>query len=167
MKIKALSRSLDVHAPARQGDPAPLSRNLDPALHPFDKPREYTRALKRCQARPPLCKAFRRSSRGSHRWYLLDRKGHQPTQRCGIRKRRWRDPTMGLGSPKANLCLPTSSLGHHSVDLHLSVDVHVSVRQLFGWPKNAFLLHRSHGKGVGCGSATRWTWSDYLQRYGG
>lgn len=44
-KIKALSRSLDVHAPARQGDPAPLSRNLDPALHPFDKPREYTRAL--------------------------------------------------------------------------------------------------------------------------
>ncbi|KIS70419.1 rRNA-processing protein SOF1 [Mycosarcoma maydis] len=45
MKIKALSRSLDVHAPARQGDPAPLSRNLDPALHPFDKPREYTRAL--------------------------------------------------------------------------------------------------------------------------
>lgn len=44
-KIKALSRSLDVHAPARQGDPAPLSRNLDPALHPFAKPREYTRAL--------------------------------------------------------------------------------------------------------------------------
>jgi WD repeat and SOF domain-containing protein 1 len=34
-----------VHAPARQGDPAPLSRNLDPALHPFDKPREYTRAV--------------------------------------------------------------------------------------------------------------------------
>ncbi|EPQ26569.1 uncharacterized protein PFL1_05890 [Pseudozyma flocculosa PF-1] len=45
MKIKALSRSLDAHAPAREGDPAPTSRNLDPALHPFDKPREYTRAL--------------------------------------------------------------------------------------------------------------------------
>lgn len=23
----------------------PVSRNLDPALHPFDKPREYTRAV--------------------------------------------------------------------------------------------------------------------------
>ncbi|PWN46928.1 WD40 repeat-like protein [Violaceomyces palustris] len=45
MKIKALSRSLDAHAPQRQGDPSPVMRNLDPALHPFDKPREYTRAL--------------------------------------------------------------------------------------------------------------------------
>lgn len=57
MKIRALTRSLDTHAPARKGDAAPTSRNLDPALHPFDKPREYTRAvnaakLERMHARP-------------------------------------------------------------------------------------------------------------------
>lgn len=44
-KIKTLSRSLDNHAPSKLGDAAPQSRNLDPNLHPFDKPREYTRAL--------------------------------------------------------------------------------------------------------------------------
>ncbi|CCU97714.1 unnamed protein product [Malassezia sympodialis ATCC 42132] len=45
MKIKALTRSLDDHTPARLGDAAPVQRNLDPTMHPFDKPREYTRAL--------------------------------------------------------------------------------------------------------------------------
>ncbi|WFD30421.1 Protein sof1 [Malassezia sp. CBS 17886] len=45
MKIKALTRSLDDHAPVRFGDAAPVQRNLDPNMHPFDKPREYTRAL--------------------------------------------------------------------------------------------------------------------------
>lgn len=45
MKIKALTRSLDAHTPARKGDAPVVSHNLDPALHPFSKPREYTRAL--------------------------------------------------------------------------------------------------------------------------
>ncbi|CEH15598.1 Sof1-like rRNA processing protein (contains WD40 repeats) [Ceraceosorus bombacis] len=45
MKIKALTRSLDAHAPARKGDAAPTSHNLDDSQHPFDRPREYTRAL--------------------------------------------------------------------------------------------------------------------------
>lgn len=45
MKIKSLSRSLDSHAPAALGAPAPVSRNLDPSLHPFAQAREYTRAL--------------------------------------------------------------------------------------------------------------------------
>ncbi|WFC96678.1 Protein sof1 [Malassezia brasiliensis] len=45
MKIKALTRSLDDHTPARLGDAAPVQRNLDPNMHPFEKPREYTRAL--------------------------------------------------------------------------------------------------------------------------
>ncbi|WFD00594.1 Protein sof1 [Malassezia yamatoensis] len=45
MKIKALTRSLDDHAPARLGDATPVQRNLDPNMHPFEKPREYTRAL--------------------------------------------------------------------------------------------------------------------------
>ena len=44
-KIKALTRSLDDHTPARLGDAAPVQRNLDPTMHPFAKPREYTRAL--------------------------------------------------------------------------------------------------------------------------
>ncbi|KAI0137221.1 WD40-repeat-containing domain protein [Xylariales sp. AK1849] len=44
MKIKTLSRSIEAHAPAgSQVQKAP--RNLDPALHPFEKAREYTRAL--------------------------------------------------------------------------------------------------------------------------
>ena len=45
MKIKALTRSVDDHAPARLGDAAPVQRNLNPNMHPFEKPREYTRAL--------------------------------------------------------------------------------------------------------------------------
>lgn len=45
MKIKALSRSMDVHGPSRSGDAPRVSHNLDPTLHPFSKPREYTRAL--------------------------------------------------------------------------------------------------------------------------
>lgn len=57
-KIKALSRSLDNHAPARLGDPTPISRNLDPALHPFDKPREYTRALNAAKLDRMFAKPF-------------------------------------------------------------------------------------------------------------
>lgn len=45
MKIKALTRSMDAHAPARKGDAPIVSHNLDPAMHPFSKPREYTRAV--------------------------------------------------------------------------------------------------------------------------
>lgn len=45
MKIKTISRSLDAHAPSSRGAPAPQSRNLDPAQHPFAQAREYTRAL--------------------------------------------------------------------------------------------------------------------------
>lgn len=45
MKIKALSRSMDTHARSRAGDAPIVSHNLDPTLHPFSKPREYTRAL--------------------------------------------------------------------------------------------------------------------------
>lgn len=45
MKIKALSRSMDTHSRTRAGDAPIVSHNLDPNLHPFSKPREYTRAL--------------------------------------------------------------------------------------------------------------------------
>ncbi|KAJ3196780.1 DDB1- and CUL4-associated factor 13, partial [Entophlyctis luteolus] len=45
MKIKALSRSDADHVRATTGDIHRLARNTDPALHPFEKAREYTRAL--------------------------------------------------------------------------------------------------------------------------
>ncbi|ORY55078.1 U3 small nucleolar RNA associated protein [Pseudomassariella vexata] len=43
MKIKTLSRSISAHQPPGSVPKAP--RNLDPALHPFERAREYTRAL--------------------------------------------------------------------------------------------------------------------------
>ncbi|KAE8245115.1 hypothetical protein A4X13_0g6079 [Tilletia indica] len=58
MKVKVLSRSLDAHTPARLGDLAPVSRNLDPALHPFSKPREYTRALNASKLNRLFAKPF-------------------------------------------------------------------------------------------------------------
>lgn len=45
MKIKTISRSLDDHLPSSSTAPHPLSHNLAPHLHPFAKPREYTRAV--------------------------------------------------------------------------------------------------------------------------
>ncbi|BFZ63898.1 Protein sof1 [Saitoella coloradoensis] len=45
MKVKALSRSADTYLPSRSSDIASVPRNLDPDLHPFEKAREYTRAL--------------------------------------------------------------------------------------------------------------------------
>ena len=43
-KVKTISRSSDVYL-GTKGDVPRLPRNLDPALHPFAKAREYTRAL--------------------------------------------------------------------------------------------------------------------------
>jgi WD repeat and SOF domain-containing protein 1 len=40
-----ISRSLDDHLPSSSSAPHPIQRNLAPHLHPFSKPREYTRAL--------------------------------------------------------------------------------------------------------------------------
>ncbi|VVT50362.1 uncharacterized protein SAPINGB_P002725 [Magnusiomyces paraingens] len=45
MKIKTISRSSDNYLPVRADDSQRLPRNLDPALHPFERAREYTRAL--------------------------------------------------------------------------------------------------------------------------
>jgi WD repeat and SOF domain-containing protein 1 len=44
MKIKALSRSISAYQPAGSDVPK-APRNLDPAVHPFERAREYTRAL--------------------------------------------------------------------------------------------------------------------------
>lgn len=45
MKIKTLSRSEEKFTRECKGDVVKVFRNLEPALHPFDKAREYTRAL--------------------------------------------------------------------------------------------------------------------------
>lgn len=45
MKVKTISRSSDAYVPARNTQELALPRNLNPALHPFERAREYTRAL--------------------------------------------------------------------------------------------------------------------------
>ncbi|CAN6663406.1 protein Sof1p [Trichomonascus vanleenenianus] len=45
MKIRTISRSSDAYIPANNAESQHLPRNLDPALHPFERAREYTRAL--------------------------------------------------------------------------------------------------------------------------
>mmetsp|Transcript_13679 Transcript_13679/g.26453 ORF Transcript_13679/g.26453 Transcript_13679/m.26453 type:complete len:506 (+) Transcript_13679:139-1656(+) len=45
MKFKALSRSEVEHTRDRRDDVLKMQRNADPSLHPFERAREYTRAL--------------------------------------------------------------------------------------------------------------------------
>ncbi len=45
MKIKTISRSEEAFTRETAKDVYKVHRNVDPALHPFEKPREYTRAL--------------------------------------------------------------------------------------------------------------------------
>lgn len=41
MKVKVLSRDLTQHVRATKEEIHPVARNVDPALHPFEAPREY------------------------------------------------------------------------------------------------------------------------------
>ncbi|KAL6450772.1 SOF1 Protein SOF1 [Candida maltosa Xu316] len=45
MKIKTISRSSDTYIPVKNTQESALPRNLNPALHPFERAREYTAAL--------------------------------------------------------------------------------------------------------------------------
>lgn len=45
MKVKTISRSSDTYVPVRNTQESALPRNLNPALHPFERAREYTKAL--------------------------------------------------------------------------------------------------------------------------
>lgn len=45
MKIKTISRSADSYVPVSNARESALPRNLNPELHPFERAREYTRAL--------------------------------------------------------------------------------------------------------------------------
>lgn len=57
-KIKMISRSLDDHLPSSSTAPHPLQRNLAPHLHPFAKPREYTRAMTAVKLERMFAKPF-------------------------------------------------------------------------------------------------------------
>lgn len=63
-KIKVLHRSLEDHLPSSSTSTAPISRNLDPALHPFARPREYTRALAAAKLERMFSKPFVASLEG-------------------------------------------------------------------------------------------------------
>lgn len=58
MKVKALSRLADTYLPARNTQELPLPRNLDPALHPFERAREYKRALTATKLERMFAKPF-------------------------------------------------------------------------------------------------------------
>jgi WD repeat and SOF domain-containing protein 1 len=45
MRVKAINRSEEAFTRERSGDIHKVQRNLDPTLHPFEKAKEYTRAL--------------------------------------------------------------------------------------------------------------------------
>lgn len=56
-KVKTISRSSDTYL-GRKGDQPRLPRNLDPALHPLAKAREYTRALNATKLERYFAKPF-------------------------------------------------------------------------------------------------------------
>ncbi|KAF9976762.1 rRNA-processing protein sof1 [Actinomortierella ambigua] len=58
MKVKVLSRSADDYTRARSSDIHKVQRNLDPTLHPFEKAREYTRALRATKMERMMAKPF-------------------------------------------------------------------------------------------------------------
>ncbi|GAA5958303.1 hypothetical protein JCM21900_001344 [Sporobolomyces salmonicolor] len=64
MKIKTMHRSLEGHLPSTSTGSAPVSRNLDPALHPFARSREYTRAVTAAKLERMFAKPFVASLEG-------------------------------------------------------------------------------------------------------
>jgi len=56
--------SLESRLPASSSSTAPVSRNLDPSLHPFSRPREYTRALAAAKLERMFAKPFVASIEG-------------------------------------------------------------------------------------------------------
>ncbi|KAI8867409.1 WD repeats and SOF1 domain containing-like protein [Ramicandelaber brevisporus] len=58
MKVKALSRSADDVIRARPTELHRVHRNLDPALHPFERAKEYTRAVQAAKVERMFAKPF-------------------------------------------------------------------------------------------------------------
>lgn len=57
-KIQTLTRDPTLFVAQRRGDNTPAPRNLDPKLHPFQKAREYTRALNAVKLQKIFAKPF-------------------------------------------------------------------------------------------------------------
>lgn len=58
MKVKVLSRNPADYIRESKSDIHKLYRNLDPSLHPFEAPREYTRALNAVKLERVFAKPF-------------------------------------------------------------------------------------------------------------
>lgn len=58
MKIKTISRSSDNYVPVRNTQESNLARNLNPELHPFERAREYTKALTATKLERMFAKPF-------------------------------------------------------------------------------------------------------------
>jgi len=74
MKIKVISRDEEQYTKEKSTDITKVFRNLDPALHPFEKPREYVRALNAVK----LDKVFAKPFMGSL-------EGHMDSVNCMVR----------------------------------------------------------------------------------
>ncbi|KAJ3888172.1 WD40 repeat-like protein, partial [Lentinula edodes] len=57
-KISVLQHDLSSHTATRPGDPTPVSRNLNPLVHPFSRARERTRALNAAKMDRMFAKPF-------------------------------------------------------------------------------------------------------------
>ncbi|KAJ7198773.1 WD40 repeat-like protein [Mycena pura] len=64
MKIRVLQHDPATHLPQRPGDPTPVSRNLNPLMHPFARVRERTRALNAAKMDRMFSKPFIASLEG-------------------------------------------------------------------------------------------------------
>lgn len=58
MKVKVLSRNPADYIRERRTDIHKIHRNFDPSLHPFEAPREYTRALNAIKLERVFAKPF-------------------------------------------------------------------------------------------------------------
>jgi DDB1- and CUL4-associated factor 13 len=58
MKISVLQHAPESHLPTRSGDPIPISRNLNPLMHPFARARERIRALNAAKMDRMFAKPF-------------------------------------------------------------------------------------------------------------
>ncbi|RKP37801.1 WD40-repeat-containing domain protein, partial [Dimargaris cristalligena] len=57
-KVKAISRSLEENTRQRRSDRQIMHRNLDPIVHPFERAKEYTRALNAAKMHRMFAKPF-------------------------------------------------------------------------------------------------------------
>lgn len=58
MKIKTIKRSADDYVPVKSTQESQLPRNLNPELHPFERAREYTKALNATKMERMFAKPF-------------------------------------------------------------------------------------------------------------